>query len=223
METARGGGCSLPAAPAQGHPPGSGAQGAGTLLHVCARSCARGICCFRGWGRIGFPPQGCSVGRSSSPGGSRGWVGAAGPPARVWAGQCPVTTTSGHRWQGGRAPSKPPLLLPVWLLGHIWSCPSPSCSPTPGGPPGRGAVGSLGGSSTPRGCRAVESPCSWNLAAFPSAPLPKHFGGEAGRRPASSCAGLRLRSPRGGSRLLSVHGALLTQGSGSFPAGEGQV
>lgn len=202
METARGGGCSLPAAPAQGHPPGSGAQGAGTLLHVCARSCARGICCFRGWGRIGFPPQGCSVGRSSSPGGSRGWVGAAGPPARVWAGQCPVTTTSGHRWQGGRAPSKPPLLLPVWLLGHIWSCPSPFCSPTPGGPPRQRSCGVPRGLQHAPGLSGRGKPLQLELGRLPLCSSPKTFRGggreEAGIQLCGAEAALaqgRLQAP----------------------------
>lgn len=119
---------------------------------------------------------------------------------------------------GQRSPHKAPLHpSPRASSATLGAAPPPSCSPTPGGPPSRGDVGSPGGSSTPRGCRAVESPCSWKLAAFPSARLPKHVGGrQGGRRPASSCAGLRLSSPRGGSRLLSLHGACLTQGSGPF-------
>lgn len=206
----------------------------GTRLAAGRRGLARSCTCaharvhavfaaFGAGGALGFHPKGAWWGAAPRRGGVP-WVGGrSGTPSRSLGRAVPCYHHLRASVAGGQSPLKTPSPLPMWLLGHIWSCPSPSCSPTPGGPPGRGAVGSLGGSSTPRGCRAVESPCSWNLAAFPSAPLPKHFGGEAGRRPASSCAGLRLRSPRGGSRLLSVHGALLTQGSGSFPAGEGQV
>lgn len=196
-------------------------------MHVCARPCARGVCRFLGRGRDGFPPQGCSAGHSSSLGGSRGWVGAAGPPPRVSAGQSPVTTTSGHRWQGSEAPTKPPSPLPACLLGHAGSCPPSILLPYPWRPPSRGDVGSPGGSSTPRGCRAVESPCSWKLAAFPSARLPKHVGGEAGREEASlQLRGAEAELAQGRLQAPLFAWGLPDPGVWAFffpPAGEGQV
>lgn len=165
META-GRGCELPAAPAPAWNRGAGGWHA--PARVCTLVCTRRSL-LSGLGARWVSTPGVLGGAQLLAGGVPRVGGRSGTPSRGLGRAVPCHHLLGASVAGGQSPLKTPLFLPVWLLGHVGSCPSPSCSLTPGGPPAEELWGPSGAPARPRAVGPWKVPAAGTWP--PSPPL----------------------------------------------------